>query len=138
MEDAMVNYWMRAQATALDFNLIVSTNVYLSLHVTPAQTDTSGSTGEFTGGASPGYARATIARGTGTFGASAAGTITNSALAITWPEASAPWQAIVGMGLWDTLTGGSKLFYSNPLSPPTIGSGQTLRIGTSQTTLTIE
>jgi hypothetical protein len=64
------------------------------------------------------------------------GIATNSA-AIEWPVATSTWGAITWVAIYDAVTGGNQLVTAQLTSAKTIGSGDVLRIPTSQLSVTL-
>jgi len=80
--------------------------LYFGLFKT-APTDSGGT--EVTGG---GYARASVANNTTNFPAASAGAKKN-AVVIVFPEATAAWGSVVGVGIFDAATGGNLLMQTS-------------------------
>jgi hypothetical protein len=61
---------------------------------------------------------------------------TNTA-AIEWPVATSAWGTITWVAIYDAITGGNQLVTAQLTSAKTIGSGDVLRIPTSQLSVTL-
>jgi hypothetical protein len=124
LEDALNNLlW---QATAFP----ISDAGYLALgtSATVPQEDGTGFT-EVSGGA---YVRVQLTAGV-TAGSSA-GTITNGAGVITWPEATANWGTLRYVALFTTATLGSMIAFKRLAADVTVNTGQTFRFNTNALT----
>jgi hypothetical protein len=87
-----------------------STTIEVYLFTTlPAEAGTGGV--EVSGGS---YARQTV-----TFGAPSGGTVANTG-SVTFPQASASWGTVVGLGLYANSGAGSQLLYFGALTTPKI------------------
>jgi hypothetical protein len=64
------------------------------------------------------------------------GIATNTA-AVEWPVATSAWGAITWVAIYDAVTGGNQLVTAQLTSAKTIGSGDVLRIPTSQLSVTL-
>ena len=132
MENKLIDWLLRAQAIGLNGASAAAgtglANVYVGLF-TVNPSDTGGGT-EVTGGS---YARVTYASslanwaGTQSAGSTVAssgttGTTSNNAI-MTFPTPSANWGTITGMGVFDTDTAGTLLFWSALTSPKTVNNG---------------
>jgi hypothetical protein len=99
--------------------------VYLALFSSLTNGDTSTFV-ELVGNA---YARQAV-----TFGADTNGIGTNNALA-SFPLATAPWAAIVGVGLMDAATGGNLLYFGELLPNKTLGTGERIEFPVGSVTV---
>lgn len=79
---------------------------------------------EVSGGA---YARVAVTTNATNFPAAASRAISNG-VAITWPEATAPWGTVVGVALYDAPTGGTFLGYAALSVSKTVNTGNTPQI----------
>lgn len=103
--------------------------LYFSLHTASLQADGTGT--EVSGGS---YARASLTNNTTNFPA-AVTTSKSNATAITWPTASAAWNTVVSVGVWDASTGGNLLYYAT-ITSKTVDANDTVSIPISNFTLT--
>jgi len=103
------------------------TTVYLALY-TVAPTDAGGGT-ELSG---LGYTRQAI-----TFGAAAAGSISNS-VAVTFGPASASWGTIIHIGIFDAASAGNILIHSALSASKTIADTDELRFAIGGCVITLE
>jgi|VirMetMinimDraft_7_1064189.scaffolds.fasta_scaffold00592_7 hypothetical protein len=121
-ENAVLNHVFRNVA------LTSPTTVYLSLHTTPGPSD-AGSANEIT--AVGNYVRMAV-----TFGAPAAGVITNS-VAVSWTNTGTNYGTIVSVGIWDALSGGNMLAWDGITSAAlTINDVLNFNIGQISVSLT--
>lgn len=98
------------------------TTWYFAL-LTTAPTNNTGSGAVEVPTSSTGYSRASLSRTTSTFTAGAS-RATASALAISWPLATASWGTIVGIAAYDALSGGTYFGYAALTTPTAVPSGQ--------------
>jgi len=96
LEDAILNHVLR------NTSYTSPTEVFVGLFTTLPSDDGTGGV-EVSGGS---YAR----QGAVTFGAPASGVVANAG-AITFPTATASWGTVLGMGIWDLVSGGNLLYY---------------------------
>ena len=120
LEDAVLNHVLRNSAYASP------TSVFVGLFTTlPADDGTGGV--EVTGGS---YAR----QGPVTFGAPASGIVANSG-AITFPTATAGWGTVLGMGIWDMVSGGNLLYYGLLATSKTVDIGDQISFANAALTV---
>lgn len=100
LEDTVLNHVLRNTAYT------PSTTIEIALFTTLPGEDATGGV-EVTGGS---YARQTV-----TFAAPSGGTVANSG-AVTFPQATAPWGTVVGIGLYEDVGAGGNLLYFGPLA----------------------
>jgi hypothetical protein len=93
---------------------------------------TAGGGGQEVAGGS--YARATLSNNTTNFPAATSGAKSN-ATAITWPTATAAWNSVVAVGVFDAATGGNLLYFAT-ISSKTVDSNDTVSIPVGNFTLT--
>ena len=100
LEDEVLNHVLRNIAYT------PSTTIEIALFTTLPGEDSTGGV-EVTGGS---YARQTV-----TFAAPVAGVVANSG-AVTFPQATAAWGTVLGIGLYEDVGGGANLLYFGGLS----------------------
>lgn len=123
LENAILDYVFRNTGAP------TSTTVYLSLHTTPGPTD-AGSANEITGVGN--YARQPI-----TFGAAAAGAISNTAAVSFGPVTGANFGDIVAIGIWDAVTGGNMVAWDG-ITTATVNIGDTLNFAIGAINITLD
>jgi hypothetical protein len=107
LEDAILNHVLRNTAYTSP------TTIYVALFTTlPADDGTGGV--EVSGGS---YARQAV-----TFAAPSSGAVANSG-AVTFPTATASWGTVLGMGLFDAVSGGNLLYFGALVTSKTVDSG---------------
>jgi hypothetical protein len=107
LEDAILNHVLRNTAYTSP------TTIYVALFTTlPADDGTGGV--EVSGGS---YARQVV-----TFAAPSSGAVANSG-AVTFPTATASWGTVLGMGLFDAVSGGNLLYFGALVTSKTVDSG---------------
>ena len=119
LEDALLNHVLRNTGYASP------ATVYVGLFtVMPADDGTGGT--EVTGGS---YARQSV-----TFAAPSAGQVANNAL-VQFPTATADWGTVLGMGIFDNLSGGNLLYYGTLTAPKIVGIGDQISFASSALTV---
>ena len=119
LEDALLNHVLRNTA------YVSPITIYVALFTTLPSDDGTGGV-EVSGGS---YARQTV-----TFAAPSGGQVANSG-AVTFPVATAGWGTVVGMGLYDAVTGGNLLYYGALATSKTVGSGDQIAFASSALTV---
>ena len=119
LEDALLNHVLRNTSFASP------TTIYVGLFTTMPIDDGSGGV-EVSGGS---YARQSVA-----FAAPASGIVANNAL-VTFPTATAAWGTVLGMGLFDALSGGNLLYYGTLTANKIVGIGDTISYAASALTI---
>jgi len=107
LEDAILNHVLRNTAYTSP------SSIYVGLFTTMPADDGTGGV-EVSGGS--------YARQLATFGAPSSGTVANVG-AVTFPVATASWGLILGMGLFDLVSGGNLLYYGLLATSKTVGIG---------------
>ena len=120
-ENQIIDHMLRAVA------FTPPATVYVALF-TAAPTDAGGGT-EVSGGA---YARQAV-----TLSAASAGATSNSA-DITFPAATANWGTVVALGLFDALTVGNLLMWTNLDVSKAVNSGDTAKFNTGDLDITFD
>lgn len=92
--------------------------LYVGLFTAMPNDDATGGT-EVSGGS---YARVQHGPGDAQWNVSSPGVVTNAG-DITFPQATADWGQLVGVGVWDAATGGNLLFAAQLGATKTVGSG---------------
>ncbi len=92
------------------------TTIYVGLFTTMPADDGTGGV-EVSGGS---YARQSVA-----FDAASGGSTSNTAL-VTFPTATASWGTVLGIGLFDALSGGNLLYYGTLTTSKAVGNGDTI------------
>ncbi len=100
--------------------------VYIALF-TAAPTVSGGGT-EVSGGS---YARVAVTNDLAHFADAVAG-VKSNAVAVTFPQATALWGAVVAMASFDALSGGNMLDFAPLTSPRTINNGDTFSFAIGQ------
>jgi len=122
LEQARIN-WIRGTVYPT-----VPANFYVALYTTmPTAQDGTGAV-EVSGGA---YARQAVASGTSPWVATAAsGTAqqTSNVNQISFPQATANWGTILGIGIYDASSGGNLLWFGTLTSSQTVNNGFTFVI----------
>ena len=132
LENKLIDWLLRAQAIGITGATAAAgtgpATTYVGL-LTAASSDTGGGT-EVSGGS---YARVSVASSLANWAGTqaAASTVASSGTsgttsnnnAITFPAPTANWGNVVGMGLYDALTGGNLLIYSALNTPKTVNNG---------------
>ena len=119
LENAILNHVLRNSAYASP------TTIYVGLYTTmPADDGTGGI--EVSGGS---YARQSVV-----FAAPVAGQTANNAL-VQFPTATAGWGTVLGVGLFDALTGGNLLYYGTLTASKTVGLGDQISFASSALTV---
>lgn len=122
LENALLNHVLRpgnAYTPATSIELALFT-------VLPAENGTGGT--EVSGGS---YTRQTV-----TFGAPSGGVVSNTG-AITFPQATANWGLVVGVGLYeDAASGGELLYFGDLTTTKTVGLGDQLSFPNASLTVT--
>lgn len=120
LENAMLNHVLR------NTPYTPSTTIEVYLFTTlPVEAGTGGV--EVSGGS---YARQTV-----TFAAASGGVVANQG-AITFPQATAPWGTVQGLGLYENSGAGAHLLYFGDLTTPkTVGAGDQLSIASGALTV---
>lgn len=130
IENAIAN-WFRGTAFPT-----VPAQMYLAAF-TAAPTSSGGGT-EVSGG---GYARVQVTPNTTNWNAPTnsgnAQQITN-AVQIAFAQATASWGSVVGVALFDALTGGNMLWYGDLNSPVTVNNGFQLTLPVGNITITFD
>lgn len=119
LEDAILNHVLRNTAYTSP------TTIYVGLFTAMPADDGTGGT-EVSGGS---YARQSV-----TFAAPVTGQVANSAL-VQFPTATGAWGTILGMGLFDALTGGNLLYYGTLTASKTVGIGDQISFAASALTV---
>lgn len=119
LESAILNHVLR------NTSFTSPSVVYIGLSTASMNDDASGT--ELSGS---GYARQTIA-----FNAPSSGACTNSA-DVDFPVATGTWGAITHYSIWDAASSGNMLAHGALTTSKTVTSGDILRIGTGQVTIT--
>lgn len=120
LEDTVLNHVLRNTAYT------PSTTIEIALFTTLPGEDATGGV-EVTGGS---YARQTV-----TFAAPSSGTVANSG-AVTFPQATAAWGTIVGIGLYEDVGAGGNLLYFGALATSkTVDIGDQLSFANSALTV---
>jgi len=123
LENAVLDYVFRNTGTP------TSATVYLSLHTTTGPTD-AGSANEITGVGN--YARQAI-----TFGAAAAGAISNTGAVSFGPVTGANFGDIIAVGIWDALSAGNMLAWDG-ITTATVNIGDTLNFAIGAIDITLD
>jgi hypothetical protein len=119
LEDAMLNHVLRNTAYTSP------TTIYVALFTTlPADDGTGGV--EVTGGS---YARQAV-----TFAAPSSGVVANSG-AVTFPTATASWGTVLGMGLFDAVSGGNLLYFGALATSKTVDNGDQISFANAALTV---
>lgn len=119
LESAILNHVLR------NTSFTSPSVVYIGLSTASMNDDASGT--ELSGS---GYARQTIA-----FNAPSSGACTNSA-DVDFPVATGTWGAITHYSIWDAASSGNMLAHGALTTSKTVTSGDILRIGSGQVTIT--
>jgi hypothetical protein len=119
LEDALLNHVLRNTAYSSP------ATIYIGLFTTMPSDDGTGGV-EVSGGA---YARQSV-----TFSAPSGGQVANNAL-VQFPTATADWGTVLGMGLFDALTGGNLLYYGTLTASKIVGIGDQLAFAASALTV---
>jgi hypothetical protein len=101
----------------LNFTLKGSYLTYVSLHTAAPQT---GDAHEIFG---LGYQRELIA---GTDWTTPANALSSTAVAVTFPTAGSAWGTVTHVGLYDSPSGGTLLWWGAIVTPRVVGAGETL------------
>ena len=108
LEDTVLNHVLRNTAYT------PSTTIEIALFTTLPGEDATGGV-EVSGGS---YARQTV-----TFGAPVSGTVSNTG-AVTFPQATANWGTVVGIGLYEDVgAGGNLLYFGSLATSKSVGTG---------------
>lgn len=119
LEDAILNHVLRNTAYSSP------TTIYVALFTTlPADDGTGGV--EVTGGS---YARQSV-----TFAAPSGGSVANSG-AVTFPTATASWGTVLGMGLFDAVSGGNLLYFGALATSKTVDNGDQISFANAALTV---
>jgi hypothetical protein len=119
LEDALLNHVLR------NTGYPSPATIYVGLFtVMPADDGTGGT--EVTGGS---YARQSVV-----FAAPSGGQVANNAL-VQFPTATADWGTVLGMGLFDTLSGGNLLYYGTLTAQKIVGIGDQISFAASALTV---
>lgn len=119
LESAILNHVLR------NTSYTSPTTVYIGLSTASMNDDASGT--ELSGS---GYARQSIA-----FDAPSSGACTNSA-DVDFPVATGSWGTVTHYGIWDASSSGNMLAHGALTTSKTIASGDILRVGSGQVTIT--
>ena len=119
LESAILNHVLR------NTSFTSPSVVYIGLSTASMNDDASGT--ELSGS---GYARQTIA-----FNAPSSGACTNSA-DVDFPVATGTWGSITHYSIWDAASSGNMLAHGALTTSKTVTSGDILRIGSGQVTIT--
>jgi hypothetical protein len=98
--------------------------LYLGVSSTTINENGTGAT-EPTGGA---YSRISVSNNTSTWGNLSVGVGRQNLVPFEWASATAPWGTITYVGVYDALTGGNMLYYSELVVPKNIGADDVLRV----------
>ena len=120
LENALINGTLRAT------NFTAPAAVYVSLH-TADPTD-AGTGAEVSGGS--------YVRQAATFGAPSNGASTTTA-DITYPQATASYGTVGGIGIWDASTSGNLLYHTPLNTSKTIDTGDIFKITSGSLTVTL-
>lgn len=127
LEQKVLEYVFRGQAFPQPSAL------YLGLFTVLPTSDAGTGGTEVSGG---GYARANLGTLSNAFTAwSASSGIKNSA-DITFPQATAAWGTIVGLGIWDAATGGNLLAFAPFQSSKVVNPGDQIVVRANDLTIT--
>lgn len=80
------------------------------------------------------YARVAVTNNATNFPNASAGS-KNNANAITFPQATASWGAVVGIGIYDAATVGNLQDFQPLVTPKTVGNGDVFSLSAGQLTL---
>jgi len=119
LEDALLNHVLR------NTTYTSPTTIYVGLFTTMPSDDGTGGV-EVSGGS---YARQSVV-----FAAPSSGVVANNAL-VSFPTATGAWGTVLGMGLFDALSGGNLLYFGTLTASKTVGIGDQISFAGSALTV---